>query len=97
MGRMAVMQVISGVDIFLNALSILLILYALMSWLMRPNNPVYVALSRMANVALAPFRPIGRWLINKGMRIDPTLFITLFVIQILRNLLVRLSYSVWMY
>ena len=95
--RLVLYQVLSGVDTFLNVLSIMLVIYALMTWFMRPNNPVYIFFARIADVAMTPFRPIGRWLFEKGLRIDLTLYITLVAIQLLRNLLTRLFYSMWMY
>ena len=86
-----------GIHQFLRILSYALYIYALMTWFMRPNNPVYIFFARIADVAMTPFRPIGRWLFEKGLRIDLTLYITLVAVQLLRNLLTRLFYSMWMY
>jgi len=86
-------QIISGVDTFLNIISVLLVVYALMTWVMRPDNPVYVFVARIADVILMPFRPIGRWLINAGLRMDLTVIIALFAIRILRSFLMRLAYG----
>ena len=86
-------QIISGVDTFLNIISVLLVVYALMTWVMRPDNPVYIFVSRIADVVLIPFRPIGRCLINAGLRVDITVIIALFAIRVLRGFLMRLAYG----
>lgn len=93
MNTMIRWQIISGVDSFLNIISVLLIVYAVMTWIMRPDNPVYIFVARIADAVLMPFRPIGRWLINLGLRIDLTVIIALFAIRVLRSFLMQLAYG----
>lgn len=93
MNYMVMMQLISGVDTFLNLLSIVLVVYALMSWFMRPDSQIYQFFAKIADVVVSPFRPVSRWLINQGLRIDLSVFLALAAIQILRSLLSRLMYG----
>lgn len=93
MNTMVMWQIVSGVDTFLNIVSVLLVAYALMSWFMRPDSPIYVFLAKIADPLLMPFRPISRWLINQGFRIDVSVVLALFAIRILRSLLMRLLYG----
>ena len=92
--RLVMLQIVSGVDTFLNILSVVLIVYALMTWFMRPDNPVYMILARIADVVLTPFRPLSAWLFRKGLRMDMTVWLALIAILILRALLSELIYSV---
>jgi len=80
-------QLIHGVDTFLNVLSLILIIYALMTWFMRPDNPVYIFFARIADFVIAPFRPISGWLISKGLRIDVSVLLALLCIRMIRSLL----------
>lgn len=83
-------QLISGVDAFLNILSLLLVVYAVMTWFVRPNHPVYVFMARIADFVIAPFRPLSNWLIGKGLRVDTSVILALIGIRLLRTLLYRL-------
>lgn len=91
---MVLHQVIAGIDTFLILISVVLIVYALMSWFVRPDNPVYVFFARFADVILTPFRPIARRLINLGLRMDLSVILALLAIRILRSILVQLIYRV---
>ncbi len=93
MRDMVILQLITGVDNFLNIVSVLLIVYALMTWFMRPDNPVYIVFARIADVVLTPFRPISRKLINMGLHIDLSVILALLSIRIIRRLLVTLLYN----
>ena len=95
MQTIVVVQILSGVDTFLNLLSAVLVIYALMTWFMRPDNPVYIFLARIAGTVVAPFRPIANKLIGLGFRIDVSVFLALAAIQILRSLLNELAWRVW--
>ena len=93
MRSIVMIQLISGVINFLDILSAMLVIYALMTWFMRPDNPIYVFFARIADVVLTPFRPISSWIIEKlGLRIDMSVILALLSIQIIESLLVRLVY-----
>lgn len=85
-------QLLSGVDTFLNLLSLMLVVYALMTWFMRPDNKIYQVFARMADFVISPFRPISAWLIRQGFRIDVSVILALICIRILRTLLFRLMW-----
>lgn len=93
MDYIVMMQLIRGVDTFLNLVSVALVAYALMSWFMRPDSQIYQFFAKIADVVVSPFRPISRWLINQGLRIDLSVFLALAAIQVLRSLLTRLMYG----
>ncbi len=90
MNPIVLYQLISGIDTFLRLLSLVLVVYALMTWFVRPDNPVYRFFAQIADFVISPFRPISNWLINKGFRMDISVILALMSIQILRNLLYRL-------
>ena len=85
-------QLLSGVDTFLNLLSLALVVYALMTWFMRPDNRIYQFFARIADFVISPFRPVSAWLIKQGLRIDVSVILALICIRILRNLLFRLMW-----
>jgi len=93
MRSIVMIQLISGVINFLDILSAMLVVYALMTWFMRPDNPVYIVFARIADVVLTPFRPISRKLINMGLHIDLSVILALLSIRIIRRLLVTLLYN----
>jgi len=95
MQQMIIAQILYGVDTFLNVLSVVLVIYALMTWFMRPDSPIYVFFARIADVVITPFRPVSRWLISRGFRMDVSVVLALAAIQILRTLLNELAWSVW--
>ncbi len=92
MWYMVLAQVISGVDTFLSVLSVILVIYALMTWFVRPDSPIYIFFARIADVVLTPFRPLGRWLMERGLRIDVSVILALAAIQVLRRLLYTALY-----
>lgn len=85
-------QLLSGVDTFLNLLSLALVVYAVMTWFMRPDNKIYQFFARIADFVISPFRPISSWLIQRGLRFDVSVLLALICIRILRNLLFRLMW-----
>ncbi len=98
MGNIVMLQLISGVNSFLDILSAVLVIYALMTWFMRPDNPIYVFFARIADVLISPFRPIASWVIEKlGLRIDISVILALVCIQILQGVLVSLASGMYYY
>lgn len=94
MQMLIVGQIYSGVDTFLNILSVILVLYALATWFVRPDHPVYIVLSRIAGVLIAPFRPIAERLFRRGMRMDLSVWLALLAIQLIRTGLGKILWSV---
>lgn len=85
-------ELLVGVDTFLNLLSLALIVYAVMTWLMPPNNKIYRFFAQIADFVIAPFRPVSAWLIQRGLRMDVSVILALICIRIVRNLLYRLMW-----
>ena len=84
------LSVYQGVNIFINIISVLIFAYCILSWITMPTNGLYRFIAQLVEPILTPFRPIGRWLINKGFRIDFTPWIAMFALRLLQNLLFRL-------
>ncbi len=84
--------VYQGVYMFLNIISIMLVVYALMTWFVRPDAPVYRFMSRFCEPIVAPFRGISRRLIQAGLRIDISVILAVAAIRLLQTLLYRLLF-----
>ena len=84
------LSVYQGVNIFINIVSVLVFAYCILSWITTPDNGLYRFIAQLVDPILTPFRPIGRWLINKGFRIDLTPWIAILALRLLRNLLFQL-------
>ena len=85
-------ELLVGVDTFLNLLSLVLIVYAVMTWFMPPNKRIYRFFALIADFVITPFRPVSAWLIGRGLRFDVSVILALFCIRIVRNLLYRLMW-----
>lgn len=90
MNYLLLTKIFEGLDLFLRILSVVLIAYGVLSWFVRPENPLFQAISRFAQPLLAPFRSIARKLLDRGFMIDVSLFLALIAIQVLQYLLVYL-------
>lgn len=82
-------QVYKGVVYFLNILSTLLIIYCVMTWVVRPETTIYRVFSRFFEPMLRPFRKVARKLINKGLMVDVSILLALIAIEALKWLLAR--------
>ncbi|MBR0464479.1 MAG: YggT family protein [Clostridia bacterium] len=90
MGSAVVYQIFLGINRFLSVLEVLLIIYALMTWFVRPDSPVYQFLYRFLNPVIAPFRRISRKLIERGLMIDISVILAVLAIRVVQSLLWRL-------
>ena len=90
--QLLMIQIYQGIDTFLNIVSVGLIAYALLSWFMRPDHPIYMFLARFADFILTPFRPAAEWLFRKGFRIDMSVVLALLSIEIVRTVLANIVY-----
>lgn len=79
-----------GIHQFLRLLSYALFIYALMSWFVRPDAKIYRIFSRFCEPLLAPFRPIGRKLIQYGLRVDLSVWLAAIGLQIIDNIIYRI-------
>lgn len=86
-------RVYLGIHQFLNILSYALIIYALMTWFVRPEAPIYRFAARFCAPLLAPFRPLGQKLIQAGLRIDLSVWFAVLALRIVDNLVYRLIFS----
>ncbi|MDO4739468.1 MAG: YggT family protein [Eubacteriales bacterium] len=88
----AIYRIYLGVHQFLNILSYALIAYALMTWFVRPDAKIYRIMYRFCEPLLAPFRPLGQWLIRYGLRLDLTVWFAILALRLIDYLLNRLLY-----
>lgn len=84
-----------GIHYFLRILSIALWVYAIMSWFVRPYNRVYIFMRNFVSPLLAPFRPLARKLIEKGVMVDLSVIMAWLALRILQSLLPRLVYALF--
>ena len=91
MSTAILINVYRGVSYFLLALQIIVGAYCLCSWFMPPNSPFFRLLSNLASPIIAPFRPIGMWIMRMtGLRLDLSPVIAIFILRGLDSLLVQL-------
>ena len=85
-------SVFRGIDIFLRLIDYVLLGYCILSWVARPTNSLYIFLSRLAQPFIAPFRPIARKLIERGVLIDISALLAIFSLDIVRRLIWNVFY-----
>ena len=85
-----VYRIYLGIHQFLNILSTALFIYALMTWFVRPDAKIYRIFSRFCEPLIAPFRPIGRKLIEMGLRVDLSVWLAAIGLNILDNIIYRI-------
>lgn len=83
----AAWAVYRGVSYFANIVSGLIFAYCILSWVMRPNSPIFRFVSRIVQPLLEPFRPLGEKLIEWGFRIDLTPWLAMIALQALLRIL----------
>ena len=76
-----------GVSYFTRIVSALIFIYCILSWVTRPDSPVFRFVSRLVQPLLEPFRPLGNKLIEKGFRVDLTPWLAMIALQILQRVL----------
>ena len=88
-------QINMGIYYFLRILSIALWVYVIMSWFVRPYNRAYIFMRNFVSPLLAPFRPLARKLMEKGVMVDLSVIMAWLALRILQNLLPRLVYALF--
>ena len=83
-------QIYNGINIFLNIASWALFIYCLMTWFVRPNSPIYIFAARFVEPIVAPFRPLSRRLMEKGVMLDTSVILAILGIRVVSWLVGRL-------
>ncbi len=83
-------RIYRGLSLFLDIISYVLIIYALMTWFVRPDSTVYRLFARFCQPLLSPFRGIAGKLMEKGLMIDISVYLALIAIRLIRSLLYQL-------
>ncbi len=79
-----VFQIYTGVNYFLDIISVVLFVYCLMTWFVRPDSPLYAFMRRLVDPIVAPFRPLARRLMEKGLMLDISVLLAIFGVRIIR-------------
>lgn len=85
-----ILRIYEGVTLFLRVISGMLLIYALMTWFVRPENRFYRLIARFCDPLLAPFRGLSRKLIQRGLMIDVSVWLALLSLRLIEYLLARL-------
>ncbi|NLO81781.1 MAG: YggT family protein [Clostridiales bacterium] len=98
---MIIINIVRGIRWFLNILSWLIIVNALLSWFMAPTHPVRSFLMRLIEPIVRPFRRLTSRLNTSGFPIDfsPLLayFAILILLEVLRALESYLIRRLWFF
>lgn len=84
--------VYTGVHTFIQILTVVLCVYALMTWFVRPDAPLYRWAYRFCSPIVAPFKPLSQRLIRSGLRVDLSVWMAIIALRILDRLLARLLF-----
>lgn len=76
-------QIQYGINIFLNIVSWILAIYCLMTWFVRPGSSIYTFMQRLIEPIVAPFRPLARRLMERGLMLDISVLLAIFGVRII--------------
>ena len=88
--NLVLFKVLEGVNWALTAAYYLIIIRAILSWFMRPDQPIYAMIIRITEPMIAPFRPLAYRLTNGRLPLDLAPLFAFFAIRILQRLLYTL-------
>ena len=89
MAYAVLVQILNGISLFFDVVTFIMVLYAFMSWFMRPNNAFYQLLARFCQPIVAPFRPIASRLMQSGFMFDVSYILAFFAIRITQYLVLQ--------
>jgi len=76
-----------GVSTFLSIISTLILVYCILSWITRPDSPIFRFVSRIVQPFIEPFRPIGRKLYDLGFRFDLSPWLAMVALRVLNEVI----------
>lgn len=83
---MIVYQVLVGLSYVLKLAYWLIIIRAVLSWFMRPDQPIYALIIRITEPMIGPFRPLAYRLTNGRLPIDLAPLFAFLAISILQRM-----------
>ena len=89
MAYLVIVQIANGLSWFFRIVTFVMVLYAFLSWFVRPDNAFYRLLARFCQPILAPFRPIAARLMYRGFPFDVSYILAFFAIQVLQYLVMQ--------
>lgn len=84
--NMILYQVLVGLSYVLKLAYWLIIARAVLSWFMRPDQPIYSVLIRITEPMIGPFRPLAYRLTNGRLPIDLAPLFAFLAISILQRM-----------
>ena len=83
---MILYQVLVGLSYVLKLAYWLIIARAILSWFMRPDQPIYAVITRITEPMIGPFRPLAYRLTNGRLPIDLAPLFAFFAISLLQRM-----------
>ena len=83
---MILYQVLVGLSYVLKLAYWLIVARAVLSWFMRPDQPIYAFIGRITEPLISPFRPLAYRLSGGRLPIDLAPLFTFFAIMLLQRL-----------
>ena len=87
MYQTVVLQIFSGINYFLNIVSVILFVYCLMTWFVRPDSQMYIFMRRLIEPIVSPFRPLARRLMEKGLMLDVSVLLAILGVRVIRYII----------
>ncbi|MBQ3222411.1 MAG: YggT family protein [Clostridia bacterium] len=88
-----VIRLCTGVNYFFSILNWALVLYALLSWIARPESRIYRFFANFCDPLVAPFRPLGRKLINARLRVDLSVWLAVIALRVINTVVIRILFA----
>ena len=88
---MFIANMIYWIYMILDVLSGLIFVYSILTWIVRPDAPIYKLMYKLVDPFLLLIRPLARRIMKNAM-VDLTPFFAIIAIQILKWLISRLYY-----
>ena len=82
MAFQVIYQIQTGINFFLNIVSVLLSIYCLMTWFVRPGSSMYAFMQKLIGPIVAPFRPLALRLMEHGLMLDISVLLAIFGVRI---------------
>ena len=82
MAFQVIYQIQTGINFFLNIVSVLLSIYCLMTWFVRPGSSMYAFMQKLIGPIVAPFRPLALRLMEHGLMLDISVLLAIIAVRI---------------
>jgi len=73
-----------GIAIFLQAVSVAIVVYTLLRWIVKPGSPILQMFGRLLEPIIGLVRPIAKRLMANGFMFDLSPLLALLLIQVIQ-------------